>query len=94
MYQLRRDYLAPPNYQLEEYLEEVKANQGFSEKYNQHLKATGEKIEEVEIAIALQSKIVELAEIKRRQAYLMQSAETIKYLTAEELEARVKMKLF
>jgi len=78
IFRRKEQVLTSPDYALNEYLQEVKTKQGYSEKYIEHLKATGEKIEEVEVAIALEIKTAELVELKRRQAYLEQGAKVLK----------------
>ncbi|MGI6588789.1 MAG: hypothetical protein ACOX2N_08495 [Peptococcia bacterium] len=89
----KEQVLTPPNYALSEYLREVKTNQGYSEKYVEHIKATGQQIEKVEIAIENEIKRAKLTELKRRQEYLEQSAAALEkyseqdFIRAEKLES-------
>ncbi|MDD2433210.1 MAG: hypothetical protein PHX01_05890, partial [Clostridia bacterium] len=85
IFRRKEQVLTPPDYALNEYLYEVKANQGYSEKYVEHLKATGEKIAGVEVFIAQEIARDEEAELERRQKYIEQSAEVLKGFSEQDL---------
>ncbi|HHY06910.1 MAG TPA: hypothetical protein GX532_08065, partial [Clostridia bacterium] len=91
IFRRKEQTLTPPQYVLNEYLHEVKSKQGYSEKYVEYLKATGEKIAEVEAAIVEEIKRAEVAEIKRQQKYIEQSAAVLKEFSEQDLEKNIDL---